>query len=67
MTDHPETEREPSLIEHLVELRSRVIKALVAVMLVVLVLVPFARQLYTIFSAPLVRHLPEGASMIAID
>jgi sec-independent protein translocase protein TatC len=67
MTDQPEIERELSLIEHLVELRSRVIKALVAVILVVLVLVPFARQLYTIFSAPLVRHLPEGTSMIAID
>jgi len=63
----PETERELTLIEHLVELRSRIIKALVAVMLTVMVLVPFARQLYAIFSEPLVSQLPEGSSMIAID
>jgi sec-independent protein translocase protein TatC len=67
MSDQPETERELSLIEHLLELRSRVLKALVSVLLVVLVLAPFARPLYSIFSAPLVRHLPEGSSMIAID
>lgn len=67
MSDLPETERELSLIDHLLELRSRVLKALVAVVLVVLVLAPFARSLYSIFSAPLIRHLPEGSSMIAID
>lgn len=67
MSDQPETEREQSLIDHLLELRSRVLKALVAVVLAVLVLAPFARSLYSIFSAPLIRHLPEGSSMIAID
>ena len=67
MSDQPETERELSLIDHLLELRTRVLKALVAVVLVVLVLAPFARSLYSIFSAPLIRHLPEGSSMIAID
>lgn len=62
-----ETERELTLIEHLIELRSRLIKALLAVMLTVIALVPFARQLYAIFSEPLVSQLPEGSSMIAID
>ncbi len=67
MSDVPETERELTLIEHLLELRSRILKALVAVLVVLLALVPFARPLYTLFSAPLVRFLPEGSSMIAID
>lgn len=67
MSEPAEIEREQTLIEHLLELRSRVLKALVSVLLVVLVLAPFARPLYSIFSAPLVRHLPEGSSMIAID
>jgi sec-independent protein translocase protein TatC len=62
-----ETERELTLIEHLLELRTRIIKALLAVVLAVLVLAPFARQLYAVFSEPLVRQLPEGSSMIAID
>jgi sec-independent protein translocase protein TatC len=67
VSEPAEIEREQTLIEHLLELRSRVLKALVSVLLVVLVLAPFARPLYSIFSAPLVRHLPEGSSMIAID
>jgi sec-independent protein translocase protein TatC len=62
-----ENERELTLIEHLIELRSRIIKALLAVTLTVICLAPFARQLYAIFSEPLVRQLPEGSSMIAID
>ena len=73
MSSEPSGETEPALdeqltlIDHLVELRSRLVKALIAVFAVVLVLVPFARPLYTFFSQPLVRHLPEGSSMIAID
>lgn len=62
-----EASQELSLIDHLLELRSRLIKALLAVMLCVIALAPFARQLYAMLSAPLVRHLPEGSSMIAID
>ncbi len=61
------TDPELSLIDHLIELRSRLVRAMVAVLVVVLALVPFARTLYEQLSAPLVRHLPEGASMIAID
>jgi len=67
VTDQPETDQELSLIDHLLELRSRILRALVAVVIMIVVLVPFARPLYTLFSAPLVSRLPEGASMIAID
>ncbi|TVQ28069.1 MAG: twin-arginine translocase subunit TatC [Wenzhouxiangella sp.] len=67
MSDQPETDRELTLIDHLLELRSRILRALVAVVVVIVVLVPFARPLYSLFSAPLVRYLPEGSSMIAID
>jgi len=65
--DESEDGRELTLIEHLLELRSRIIKALLAVVLAILVLAPFSRQLYAIFSEPLVRQLPAGSSMIAID
>ena len=54
-------------MEHLIELRSRLLKACLAVLVVLVVLLPFARRLYSVLSAPLTAHLPEGSSMIAID
>lgn len=61
------SDRELTLIEHLVELRARLIKSLIAVAAALLALAPFARPLYTWTAQPLMRHLPEGTSMIAID
>jgi len=56
-----------SLISHLVELRTRLLKAAAAVMLAFLALVPFAKQLYSGLARPLLVHLPEGSTMVAID
>ncbi|MDD1795637.1 Sec-independent protein translocase subunit TatC [Enterovibrio makurazakiensis] len=55
------------LISHLVELRDRLLRALLAVLVVFLGLVYFANDIYTFVSAPLVDRLPEGTSMIATD
>ena len=60
-------DKELSFLEHLVELRSRLLKACLAILLILLVLLPFARKLYALLSAPLTAVLPEGSSMIAID
>jgi sec-independent protein translocase protein TatC len=60
-------DQELSFLEHLVELRSRLLKASLAVLLILLVLLPFSRKLYAWLSAPLTAVLPEGSSMIAID
>lgn len=67
MSPKSETDQELSLIDHLLELRDRLIRAVVAIVVCMIVLVPFARRLYSIVSEPLVARLPEGASMIAID
>ena len=67
MTDHPEEDRELPFLEHLVELRSRLIKACLSVLVVLICLLPFARKLYSTLAAPLMAQLPEGTSMIAID
>jgi sec-independent protein translocase protein TatC len=60
-------DQELSFLEHLVELRSRLLKACAAVLVVLVLLLPFARKLYALLAAPLTAVLPEGSSMIAID
>lgn len=71
MTDSPqhadETEEleEATLISHLIELRSRLLKSSVAVLLVFICLVPFAQEIFTAVAGPLMRQLPEGSTMIA--
>jgi sec-independent protein translocase protein TatC len=56
-----------SLIAHLIELRGRVLKAVVSVFVVFLCLVYFAQDLYHWLATPLLDTLPEGAQMIATD
>jgi sec-independent protein translocase protein TatC len=56
-----------SLIAHLIELRSRVLYAVVSVFVVFLCLVYFAQDLYHWLATPLLDTLPENAQMIATD
>lgn len=60
-----ETAAEASLVSHLIELRSRLLKAALGVLLIFLALAPFADQIFTLLADPLMRQLPEGTSMIA--
>ncbi|WP_438969618.1 twin-arginine translocase subunit TatC [Methylophaga sp.] len=55
------------LISHLVELRDRLLRAVLAVLLIAVCLFPFSNDLYTFLSEPLLRHLPETSSMIATE
>nr|VFK52787.1 MAG: sec-independent protein translocase protein TatC [Candidatus Kentron sp. TUN]VFK53382.1 MAG: sec-independent protein translocase protein TatC [Candidatus Kentron sp. TUN]VFK56883.1 MAG: sec-independent protein translocase protein TatC [Candidatus Kentron sp. TUN] len=64
-TDSPQGEM--SFLSHLIELRNRLVRSLIAVIVVLLVLIPFANDLYEWLSAPLLRYLPEGTSMIATE
>jgi sec-independent protein translocase protein TatC len=65
MSRLPETDQEMPLISHLAELRSRLLRCVVAVLLLFGGLFYFAQDIYTIVSAPLRAYLPEGATMIA--
>jgi sec-independent protein translocase protein TatC len=58
---------EQPFVAHLMELRDRLIKALVAIGVVggVLAIYPGPGHLYDLLAAPLVAHLPQGATMIA--
>ncbi|HEY9253644.1 MAG TPA: twin-arginine translocase subunit TatC [Stenotrophomonas sp.] len=62
-----ELHTESSLIEHLVELRSRLVRALLGLGVVLLALLPFTRSIYTWLAQPLVSQLPAGQTMIAMN
>lgn len=56
-----------SFIAHLVELRTRLLNSVVAVLLVFIGLFPWASDLYTLLAQPLLAKLPKGGQMIATD
>jgi sec-independent protein translocase protein TatC len=56
---------EDTFISHLVELRDRLLRAIIAIAIVFIVLFPWASELYDILAAPMLRALPEGSKMIA--
>lgn len=58
---------EDSFLSHLFELRDRLIRALLAVGLVFLCLLPWAKELYSLLAQPLLATLPQGGQMIATD
>jgi sec-independent protein translocase protein TatC len=58
---------EQSFLSHLVELRARLLKAVAAVLLVLVALIPLANKLYAWLARPLLEHLPAGGAMIATD
>ncbi len=60
-------EQTQPLISHLLELRNRLLRSILAVLVVFVGLIYFSNYIYEFVSAPLVERLPEGATMIATD
>lgn len=58
---------EASFFSHLIELRQRLLKAVLAVGAVLLCLLPFANKLYALLAEPLLRNLPAGGQLVAIE
>ncbi len=54
-----------TFISHLVELRDRVLRAVVVILVFFVALMPWAGDIYDILAMPMMNTLPEGASMIA--
>ena len=54
-------------LAHLIELRDRLLSIVKVVVLIFLVLSPFANGLYSALAEPLISSLPEGATMIATE
>ncbi len=59
------TGQEQPLVSHLIELRDRVLRMVLAVLAVFLILFPFANDLYTAISVPMREALPAGSTMIS--
>ena len=59
--------REQSFLSHLIELRNRLIKAIVFILVIFLALAAYANEIYSLLAGPLLQHLPKNSSMIAID
>ena len=60
-------EASQSFISHLIELRNRLLKVIVFVIVVFLGLSVYANQIYSVLAGPLMKHMPKNSTMIAID
>ena len=60
-------EQEQPLISHLMELRNRLLRVVLCVLLIFLAMSPFANEIYHFLAQPLLKFLPQNSTMIAID
>jgi len=56
-----------TFVSHLIELRDRLLRAILSVMIVFVCLFPWAKDLYAMLARPLLAALPQGGQMIATD
>lgn len=54
-------------MSHLIELRTRLIRSMIAIGAILVVLLPFSNKLYTLLALPMLRALPSGGQMIATE
>jgi sec-independent protein translocase protein TatC len=60
-------ETEQPFLDHVIELRSRILHGLVAVLILFVPIYFYANDLYAFVAAPLMAHLPGDATMIATE
>jgi len=65
MSAQEDDTREQPLIAHLLELRTRLLRIVIGILVIFLPLAYFARDLFTFLSGPLMAHMAEGNSLIA--
>ncbi|MDR9438588.1 MAG: twin-arginine translocase subunit TatC [Halomonas sp.] len=66
-TGDTQEQNQAPLIEHLIELRSRLMRAVIAILVIFLGLYAFANDIYSFVAQPLMALLPEGSQMIATE
>ena len=65
--ENNEASEEQPFISHLIELRNRLLRVVVFILVVFLCAAPFANEIYSFLAGPLLQHMPENSSMIATD
>ena len=63
--EQQESEKEQSLMDHLIELRDRLLHMVLAILIVFVCLFAFSEDIFTVAAQPLLNLMPEGTSMIA--
>ncbi|OYY35530.1 MAG: twin arginine-targeting protein translocase TatC [Halothiobacillus sp. 24-54-40] len=63
----PEQEGVAGFLAHLVELRNRLLKSVLVVLVLFIVLFPLRNDLFTLLADPLSKHMPPGTTMIAVQ
>lgn len=58
---------EDSFISHLIEMRDRLLRAVIAVVVLFVLLFPWAQDLYALLAKPMLESLPQGGQMIATE
>lgn len=64
--DRPDAD-EPRLVDHLIELRGRLLRAVAGLILAFLALMPFSAELYNLLAQPMLSKLPESGQLVAVD
>jgi len=65
MSKQSDSDQEMPLVSHLTELRARLLRSVIAILLLFAGLFYFSQDIYTLVAAPLRAYLPAGATMIA--
>jgi len=65
--NNPSDKQELPFLSHLVELRDCLLRVVLCVLIVFLALASYANQIYSFLAGPLLKHMPENSSMIAIE
>ena len=66
-TDALGSEKNVTLFDHLIELRTRLLHAILGILLVFISLAYFAQDIYQYLAQPLLQAMPAGSQMIATD
>jgi sec-independent protein translocase protein TatC len=65
--DNNSTKGEGTLVSHLIELRDRLLRGVLSILVFFIILAPFANTLYEVLARPLMSALPEGNTMISTE
>jgi len=65
--NNPNDAPELPFLSHLIELRDRLLRAVICVLLVFMALAYYANDIYALLAGPLMKHMPANSSMIAIE